>query len=268
MWRCSQVTDRLNHTRWNCYSVNLFPIYFPVFGSCSIEEYWGSTASPSGAKDKKLQTNLKSHLLKFRLQGRLTNWFISARLECLSDITQNICIGSHRQHICSIFAVMMWWAEAACPLISLISALYMSAARFFFERTKSLCDWDFTGKIYFFYRVSFFPYLYKVLCVPEAILGHYISFSMLLHQTMTSPFSNCFQMRQGLSFHSLFHFVDQALAARAQVRADYQTRYMISCRRSTWRKTSCDQVSRKPFIHLPFPLPSFLCSLFSFSLHW
>lgn len=147
------------------------------------------------------------------------------------------------------------------------SSVYVSC-QIFFERTKSLCDWDFTGKIYFFYRVSFSPSLYKVLCVPAAILGHYISFSMLLHQTMTSPFSNCFQMRQGLSFHSLFHFLDQALAARAQVRADYQTRYMISCRQSTWRKTSCDQVSRKQFIHLPFPLLSFLCSLFSFSLHW
>lgn len=112
------------------------------------------------------------------------------------------------------------------------SSIYMSAARSFLC-TKILCSWDFTGKMCFFF--AFPPPPYKVLCVPTAMPGHYISFSMLLYQTMTSPRSNCFQTRRGLSFHSIFRFLAQASVAQDPAKADNQERCMMSCRQSMQR---------------------------------
>ena len=77
-----------------------------------------------------------------------------------------------------------------------LSSIYTSAARSFL-RTEILCSSEFTGKTCFFFCLFlFFPLLlYKVLSVPTANPGHYISFSALLYQTMTSACSNCFQTR-------------------------------------------------------------------------
>lgn len=138
-----------------------------------------------------LQTNLISH--------RLPSVFIHKQIrlcavgeqsavwrretESLSDITGYrwsliICIGSQRQHICSGFVARMWWAVAACPLITLISALFI---RLLPNRSyaKILCSWDFYGRENVFLFLA--PLLHNVLCVPTATASHYISFSMLLY---------------------------------------------------------------------------------------
>lgn len=115
--------------------------------------------------------------------------------------------GSHRQHICSSFAARIWWAEAAYPLITLISILFIHLLPDLSYMPKFFVPENLEKKCLFF-----FP-LYKVLCVHKTIPGHYISFSMLLYQTMTSALSNCFQTRPELSFHFIFHFLVQVSVA-------------------------------------------------------
>lgn len=193
----------------------------------------------------------------------MTKYCMNRRKEkSLSDITCHwwsliIPVGSHRQHICSSFAARMWWAEAAYPLITHISALFIhllpdpSYAQKFFvpenlqgERVSFLC--------------LFFPLLYKVLCVPTAIPGHYISFSMLLYQTMTSACSNCFQTRQGLSFHFIFRFLAQVQSQQKQIMRNGAWCHVD---RACSAKILWPLVSRK----LSFPC-RFLCCLFLYSV--
>lgn len=117
--------------------------------------------------------------------------------------------------------------------------------------------------------VSFFPVLYKVLCVHKPFPGHYISFSMLLYQTMTSARSNCFQTRQGLSFHFIFRFLAQVSVAQHPAKADNEKRCMMSCRQSMQRQNLVTKFPGSYHFPLSFPLLSFpLLCLFSVSLQW
>lgn len=146
------------------------------------------------------------------------------------------------------------------------SSIYTSAARSFLC-TTFLCSWEFTGKISFFFKFLFFPLLYKVLCVPTTIPGHYISFTMLLYQTMTSARSNCFQTRRGLSFHFIFRFLAQVSVAQHPAKADNEKRCMMSCRQSIQRQNLVTKFPGSFPFPLPFPLLSFpLLCLLSFSL--
>ena len=125
------------------------------------------------------------------------NWIVTYEQErSLLAITCHqwtliIPVGSHGQHICSSFAARMCWAEAAYPLITLISALFIHL----------LPDPSYGQKFFVPENLWFlFFFLYKVLCVHKAMLGRCISFSMPLYQAMTSAHSNCFQTSQGLTF--------------------------------------------------------------------
>lgn len=125
----------------------------------------------------------------------------------LSDIACHwwsliIPTGSHGQHICSVFAARMWWAEAAYPLITLLSALFIHLLPVLSCAKEIFVFETFIDKMCFFF-VSFFLQN-KVLCVHKALPHHYFSLSMLLYQTMTSA-GNCFQTRQGPGFH-FFYF--------------------------------------------------------------
>lgn len=172
-----------------------------------------------------------------------------------------IPIGSHRQHICSSFAARMWWAEAAYPLITLISALFIHLLPDPSYAQKFFVPENLQGKCVFC-----FVLLYKVLCVHNAIPGHYVSFSMPLYQTMTSARSNCFQTRQGLSFHFIFRFFAQVSVAQHPAKADNEKRCMMSCRQSTQRQN----LGTKFPGSYPFPCRFlrclFLCSVFFQSL--
>lgn len=138
------------------------------------------------------------------------------------------------------------------------SSIYISAARSFLC-AEILCSWECT----------FFPLLYKVLCVHKTIPGHYISFSMLLYQTMTSARSNCFQTRPGLSFHFIFRFLAQVSVAQHPAKADNEKPCMMSCRQSTHRQNLVTKFPGNYHFPLSFPLLSFpLLCLFSFSLQW
>lgn len=150
----------------------------------------------------------------------------TGKKKSLTDITCHwwsliIPIGSHRQHICSSFAARMWWTESAYPLITSISALFKHllpdppyAQKFFVPENLQRND------VFLVLFLGFFCPLYKVLCVHKTIPGHYISFSMLLYQTMTSACSNCFQTRRRLSFHFIFRFLAQVSVAQHPAKAD------------------------------------------------
>lgn len=118
-------------------------------------------------------------------------------------------------------------------------------------------------------NVFLFSLLYKVLCVHKAISDHYVSFSMLLYQTMTSACSNCFQTRQGLSFHFIFRFLAQVSVAEHSARADNEKRCMMSCRQGL----QCQNLVTKfpGSYHFPLSfrlLSSALPCIFSFSILW
>ena len=135
------------------------------------------------------------------------------------------------------------------------SSIYTSAARLL-SCSEILCSLKFTGKI----PPPPKKLLYKVLCVQKALLGHYISFSMLLYQTMTSSCSNCFQTwRAEFSFYFPFRYTGEQ-SNSIQQKADHEKRHMMSCRQNTAPK-SYDQLSRKLSLS---PLISF--AIFSWAL--
>lgn len=80
---------------------------------------------------------------------------------CLQDVMSRGSVSFNCSHFSSIYTEGLPPAQFLC--------------------TEILCSFHFTGKMCFF--LVFFPPLplYKVLCVPTAMLGHYISFSMLLY---------------------------------------------------------------------------------------
>ncbi len=101
----------------------------------------------------------------------------------------------------------------------------------------------------FLFCVPFFPPLTQSPLCSTAIPGYYISFSMLLDQTMTSAHANCFQTRSGLSFHFIFRFFAQVPVA---AKADNEKRCMMSCRQSIQRQnvvtTSFQEVILSPAV--------------------
>lgn len=144
------------------------------------------------------------------------------------------------------------------------NSIYTSAARSFLC-TKILCSWECTEKKK---KLSFFPSLYKVLCAHKPILGHYISFSMLLYQTMTSASPNCFQTSQGLSFHFIFRSLAQVSVAQHSEKADNEKRCMMSCRRSTLLQILWLSFQEVITFPPPFPLLSLPLLCLFFSLQW
>lgn len=98
--------------------------------------------------------------------------------------------------------------------------------------------------------------LYKVLCVHKAVLDHYVSFSMLLYQTMTSAHSNCFQTRQGLSFHCIFHFLVQVSVAQHPAEVDHEKWCMMSCRQGLQCQSLVTKFPGSYHFPLSFPLLS------------
>lgn len=134
----------------------------------------------------------------------------------------------------------------------------------------ALCFWDFTGKIYLCYytwgggRLS--PHTNPfVFLQPAWISTSHLGFSSI-KRWHHSP--NCLQMRPRRRSRCIFRSSAQARLVRAQATADNQKRCMMSCRRSI-RAPAYDWFSRKPFVVLPFPLPSFPdLFLFSFCLQF
>lgn len=138
-----------------------------------------------------------------------------------------IPIGSHRQHICSSFASRMWWAEAAYPLITLISALFIHLLPDPSYAQKFFVPENVRGKCFFF---SFYTKSSVFTKLSRATTSHLVCCCIKLwHQ----PLSNCFQTRQGLSFRFIFHFLAQVSVAQHPAKADNEKRCMMSCRWST-----------------------------------
>jgi len=167
-------------------------------------------------------TNLGSHLLQFSLQFPCLwmNRLFLSRLEVMYEQKKRekplrhrlpLMIFDHSRipratHLLRLCCQDVMSRGSISFNYSHFSSIYTSAASSLLCK-RNLCFWEFIDKMCFFF-VSFFLQ-YKVLCVHKAIPHHYFSLSMLLYQTMTSA-GNCFQTRQGPSFHFfIFRFIAQ-----------------------------------------------------------
>lgn len=213
---------------------------------------------------------ISSPFLNFCRQFWWTNRLNSAGLDITRcgwsfELVHGILKATHLLWLC-------WWAQAFCPLITLIPAVFMCPMpdSCYTVCTKmALCLGDFPGKIYLCYYNSFFCFCFWsaphtkpfVFLLPAWISPSHLGFSCIKrwhHSLIVS--------RWGRGW--VFHSSASARLAHAQARADHQKRCMMSCRRSI-RAPTCNRFSRKPIVLLSLPSPPFAgLFLFSFCLQF
>lgn len=165
-------------------------------------------------------------------------WCMNGR-KSLSDITCHwwsliVPIGSQKQHICFSFAARMWWAEAAYPLITLISALFIhllpdhSYAQKFFV-PQNLQEKRVSFSVFSFFSPSFYTKSSVFPLLTRATTSHLAHCCIKLwHQ----PVLIVSRPGTRLSFPFIFRFFQQVSVARHPAKADNEKRCMMSCRQS------------------------------------
>lgn len=157
----------------------------------------------------------------------------------------------------------MWWAEAAYPLITLISALFIHRCQIPLMHKNSL----FLRNVFLFVSLFFFSSYTKSFVFTKLTQATTSHLELCCIKLWHQPRSNCFQTRQGQSFLSIFHFLAQVSDAQYPTNADNEKRRMMSLRQSIQRQ---NLVTKFPgsyhfplsFLLLSFPLICLLSILF------
>lgn len=185
-----------------------------------------------------------------------------------SDITCHwwsliIPIGSHRQHICSSFAARMWWAEAAYPLITRISALFIHL----------LPDPSYVQKFFVSENLQWKCVSFLFLFSPSYTKSSV--FTKLSRATTSHLVCCCIKLwhqpilivsRPGRGWVFILFSVS---VLQNPAKADNEKRCMMSCRQSMQRQNLVTKFPGSYSFPLLFPLLSFpLLCLFSNSLQW
>lgn len=148
--------------------------------------------------------------------------------------------------------------EAAYPLITPISALFIHLLPDPSYAQKFFCSWQFTEEWCFFFLSSSYTKSSVFTKRSRATTSHLVCCCIKLwHQ----PVLIVSRPGEGWLFFFIFRFLAQVSVAQHPAKADNKKRWMMSCRQSTICQT-CDQVSRKLSL---FPW-CFFCFLFFSSL--